>query len=146
MPSGDLAHLPSAAATDTITAPEIDYVPLPRVTVLKGIAFDLNSSEINTASRPLLAEVLGRLKSTPNVEAVEIQGHTDDSGEEPFNRRLSLQRARAVRDFFMNEGYPPGKLGVMGFGSTRSLSGNETPEGRAANRRIEIHLIRRVPG
>ncbi len=141
--AGDLAALePPVDAQE----PAMDYDPLPRVTVLKGITFDLNSSEINTASQPLLTEVLGRLQSTPGVEAVEIQGHTDNSGKEPFNRRLSLQRARAVRDFFMQQGYPPAKLGVMGFGSSRGLVGNDTPEGRASNRRIEIHVIRRVPG
>jgi outer membrane protein OmpA-like peptidoglycan-associated protein len=145
-PGGDLATLASNEVADSSLVPAKEYAPLPRVTVLKGITFDLNSSEINSASRPLLSEVLGRLKSTPGVEAVEIQGHTDNSGEEPFNRRLSLQRARAVRDFFMTEGYPPAKLGVMGFGSSRGLAGNNSPEGRAANRRIEIHVIRRVPG
>ncbi len=136
---------PDYASADSDSA-AMDYAPLPRVTVLKGITFDLNSSEVTEASSALLGEVFARLLSTPRVEAVEIQGHTDNSGEEPFNRRLSLQRARAVREFFVEQGYSPAKLGVMGFGSSRPLVGNASPEGRAANRRIEIHVIRRVPG
>lgn len=140
--AGDPLNL--AAAADSTAEAGLDYAPLPRVTVLKGITFDLNSSEVTEASGELLGEVFSRLLSTPRVEAVEIQGHTDNSGEEPFNRRLSLQRARAVREFFVEQGYSPEKLGVMGFGSSRPLVGNASPEGRAANRRIEIHVIRRI--
>ena len=138
-PPSDLAM--DAAAEE---APLAHYDPLPRVTVLKGITFDLSSSEVTAASQPMLAEVLQRLRSTPGVEAVEIQGHSDSAGDEQFNRRLSLQRARAVREFFVKLGFPPEKLGVMGFGSSRPSVSNETPEGRATNRRIEIHVIRRI--
>lgn len=140
------AAAPSLAEAAADSARILDYAPLPRVTVLKGITFDVNSSEVNDASKPVLDEVLARLIHTPNVEAVEIQGHTDNSGESEYNRRLSLQRARAVRDYFVLNGYIAEKLGTMGFGDTRPLVGNGTPEGRAANRRIEIHVIRRVAG
>ncbi|MCB1162061.1 MAG: PorV/PorQ family protein [Candidatus Krumholzibacteriia bacterium] len=124
----------------------VGHDPLPRVTVLKGITFDLNSSEIAEASQPMLEEILQRLVHTPSVEAVEIQGHTDNSGDPDFNKRLSLQRARAVRDYFALHGYPTGKMGVMGFGDSRPIVANDTPDGRAANRRIELHVIRTVDG
>jgi outer membrane protein OmpA-like peptidoglycan-associated protein len=151
------APMPSAAAQpvrepDALTEVDLDstetvgHDPLPRVTVLKGITFDLNSSEIAEASRPMLDEIIQRLVHTPKVEAVEIQGHTDNSGDPAFNKRLSLQRARAVRDYFALQGYPADKIGVMGFGDSRPIVGNDTAEGRAANRRIELHVIRSVDG
>lgn len=132
----------AAAAVDSGVSVGVE--PLPRVTVLRGINFDVASAEIGPESKPLLDQIYERLLHTPHVEAVEIQGHTDNTGEAEFNRRLSLERARAVRDYFVMHGYAVDKLGVMGFGDTVPVVGNDTAEGRAANRRIELHVIRRV--
>ncbi len=142
------AIAPMAAGTmataDADSGVSVGVEPLPRVTVLRGINFDIASAEIGPESRPLLNTIYERLLHTPHVEAVEIQGHTDNTGDPEFNRRLSLERARAVRDYFVLQGYGVDKLGVMGFGDTVALVGNDTAEGRAANRRIELHVIRRV--
>ena len=148
-PSPPPAPLPVIAAAPVGSAPvdsgvSIGVEPLPRVTVIHGINFDIASAEIGPGSKPLLDGIYERLLHTPHVEAVEIQGHTDNTGDPEFNRRLSLERARAVRDYFVLHGYSVDKLGVMGFGDTVPVVGNDTAEGRAANRRIELHVIRRV--
>ncbi len=133
-----------AARQDTLQ--EDKFKPLSKVTVLQGITFTLNSSEIHEASFSILNEIFARLVSTPNVEAVEIQGHTDNTGSVEFNRQLSLDRAKAVREYFVRLGYPARRIGSMGFGAERPLVSNDTVEGRAANRRIEIHLVRSIEG
>ncbi len=137
-----VATAPATAPVDSGISEGVE--PLPRVTVIRGINFDIASAEIGPESRPMLNSIFERLLHTPQVEAVEIQGHTDNTGDLEFNRRLSLERARAVRDYFVLQGYAVDKLGVMGFGDTMPVVGNDTPEGRAANRRIELHLIRSV--
>jgi len=145
LPPAPPAPMASAQApADSGVAVAVGVEPLPRVTVLRGINFDIASAEIGPESKPLLTTIYERLLHTPQVEAVEIQGHTDSTGEADFNRRLSLERARAVREYFVLQGYPVDKLGVMGFGDTVPVVGNDTAEGRAANRRIELHVIRRV--
>lgn len=137
--------VPAAPAPASETAAPADSaapVPLAKVTVLQGIRFDLDSAEILPSSCERLDAIYDRLLATPDVEAVEIQGHTDDTGSEDYNLALSLMRARAVRDYFLAKGYPPRKLGVMGYGAERPLVANDSPEGRAQNRRIELHLVR----
>jgi len=140
-PPAPVAPAPEAAAAPADSAV---VVPLAKVTVLQGIRFDLDSAEILPSSRDRLDGIYERLLATPDVEAVEIQGHTDDTGNADYNLALSLARARAVRDYFLAKGFPPRKLGVMGFGADRPLVANDTPEGRAQNRRIELHLVRVV--
>ena len=117
--------------------------PLPKLTILRGIEFDPDSDELDAESTAVLRETFGRLVSTAGVEGIEIQGHTDSSGSTERNLELSLLRAKRVRDFFISLGYPERKIGVIGMGDSQPLASNATEEGRAANRRIEIHVIRR---
>lgn len=69
----------------------------------------------------------------------EIQGHTDSSGAADYNMTLSLRRANAVRDYLIRAGIAPQRLRVKGYGEERPIATNETPEGRAQNRRVELH-------
>ena len=70
----------------------------------------------------------------------ELQGHTDNRGSEAWNLTLSQQRADAVRDYLISIGIPDDRLIARGFGMTRPVSTNETEEGRANNRRTEVHF------
>ena len=118
------------------------FPALARVTVLSRINFETSSAELDAASLADLGDLYQRLQNTPNVVAVEIQGHADDRGDKRSNDILSIRRARAVRDYLVAQGYPARKIGVMAFGASEPMGDNKTDAGRAANRRIEIHLIK----
>jgi outer membrane protein OmpA-like peptidoglycan-associated protein len=67
-----------------------------------------------------------------------IEGHTDSRGSDTFNQDLSYRRATAVRDYLVGRGLPLERFGVNGYGKTRPIADNRSPEGRALNRRVEI--------
>jgi OOP family OmpA-OmpF porin len=69
---------------------------------------------------------------------LEIGGHTDTDGDEEANMRLSERRAQAVLDYMMRAGLPPERLHAVGYGQTQPVASNDTAEGKAQNRRIEI--------
>jgi outer membrane protein OmpA-like peptidoglycan-associated protein len=69
---------------------------------------------------------------------IQIEGHTDSEGTDERNQRLSDRRARAVADFLAQNGVDPRRLAAVGYGATRPIADNSTPEGRAKNRRIEF--------
>ncbi len=88
-----------------------------------------------------VAAILGRLEND-----VRVEGHTDDvpiaTARFPSNWHLSAARAQAVLRFLAERGVAPMRLQVVGYGSVRPRAPNDTPEGRAANRRIELKLVR----
>jgi outer membrane protein OmpA-like peptidoglycan-associated protein len=81
--------------------------------------------------------LLGLMQKYPSVK-ISVQGHTDNTGDSTFNNRLSTQRAAAVKDWLIEKGVPPSRLETVGYGQTRPITTNSTPEGRETNRRIEF--------
>ena len=75
---------------------------------------------------------------------VEIIGHTDNKGDERSNMSLSKLRAASVRDYLISKGHDASKMVTVGKGETRPVASNETNEGRAQNRRVEILVLGRV--
>ena len=75
-----------------------------------------------------------------DLAKIDIEGHTDSDGDADANLKLSQARARAVADFLTKAGLPNDRISSNGFGPTRPIASNETPEGKAINRRIEFHL------
>jgi len=81
------------------------------------------------------------LKANPNLR-LEVQGHTDATGSLRFNQRLSEQRAKAVAAYFTAHGVDSGRLTAKGYGPSRPAATNDTAEGRAKNRRVELKPLR----
>jgi OOP family OmpA-OmpF porin len=109
---------------------------------LKGVAlFDHNKWELKPEACPLLDEVVTILKKNRGIEG-EIQGHTDSTGPEAYNQRLSEKRAQAVVDYLVQHGIDPGRFTVRGYGESRPMASNDTKEGRQENRRVELKRIR----
>ncbi len=69
-----------------------------------------------------------------------MEGHTDSSGDEGANQLLSERRAQAVVDYLVDAGFPAELLTAVGHGEHRPVTTNDTADGRAANRRVQIHL------
>lgn len=92
-------------------------------------------------SAPSLENLLDFLIVHPNYN-VEISGHTDNSGTREHNQSLSLARAKAVVEYLTRHNISPSRLTYVGYGMDKPIASNDTDEGRAKNRRIEIRIKR----
>ena len=106
------------------------------------VYFKFNKSRIMPRSYPLLDEVADVLLENPNIY-IRIEGHTDSKGSDRYNKKLSDARAAAVRDYLKSKGVGPERLDSVGFGEERPIEDNATEAGRAANRRVEIHITKK---
>jgi len=108
--------------------------------VLEGVEFGWDKWDIKPHYYPYLDEVVAVLLRNPNLK-VEIQGHTDSRGSAIYNQSLSEKRANGVMDYFLKRGIDSERLSAAGYGLTRPIASNLTPEGRAQNRRVELKPI-----
>lgn len=113
---------------------------LPQTIVLDeaSLHFALDRSELPPQGIEVLKAWAERLKALPRVPVIHVSGHTDSTGNRPHNLRLSKARAQAVADVLESEGL--NVSAIEGFAWDQPLDSNETLEGRARNRRVEIHL------
>ena len=105
------------------------------------IAFQQSSAALRTSAYSSLDKVVDFAWDCQHM-AIVISGHTDASGDESWNRQLSLARARAVADYLENKGIDPERLIVEGHGSSMPVADNDTAFGRSLNRRIEFQVRR----
>ena len=108
--------------------------------ILKNLFFDTGASELLPASVPEL-ERISKIIQDRSLK-VEISGHTDNVGNDTDNQKLSLERAEAVKKVLMSLGCDSKKLITVGFGKTKPIAPNTTPEGRQQNRRVEFRVIK----
>jgi len=104
------------------------------------VEFEFDSDVLTPEGRETVEEVGALLRSLPGVD-VEISGHTDSTGDDEFNLDLSKRRADAVRTYLVEQGLAGARFETAGFGETRPIADNETPEGRQRNRRTEFRVI-----
>jgi len=123
-----------AIAFDTLSATEIiKNQPI----ILKNIYFDIDKYELLPESNTELKKLVKLLTDKPDL-AIEISGHTDNTGDEPHNQELSLHRAEAVAQYLKINGIAEKRISVKGLASTQPIATNETAEGRQKNRRVEF--------
>ncbi|UCD34022.1 MAG: OmpA family protein [Nitrospiraceae bacterium] len=107
---------------------------------LKGdVTFDTNSAIVKPglySEIDRIAEVLVKYPDT----VIRVEGHTDSTGSESYNMDLSGRRAEAVKNLIVQKGVDPSRLQTMAFGESAPIATNDTPEGRARNRRVEIKV------
>jgi len=103
-----------------------------------GINFDLDKATLKTDSLKVLKEVATLMLANPDLK-IEIQGHTDAQGPDDYNMQLSLKRAEAVKAFLSLFDIAPDRLTASGVGESKPLATNDTEDGRAKNRRVELH-------
>jgi outer membrane protein OmpA-like peptidoglycan-associated protein len=114
--------------------------PVHRKIVLRGVNFDFNKSNIRADARPILDEAIRTLQEERDV-SVSVEGHTDAIGSIPYNQRLSERRANSVADYLSRGGISRSRLETVGYGKTRPVATNDTADGRAQNRRVELHVV-----
>lgn len=103
----------------------------------KQIFFNFDSSTLTAESYSPLDEAVKILKGQNNLTFV-IEGHTDNVGADAYNLNLSKARAKTVMDYFVSKGIPSSRISSVGYGETKPIASNDTEEGMAKNRRVEI--------
>ncbi|MEO6025833.1 MAG: OmpA family protein [Candidatus Binatia bacterium] len=109
-----------------------------RKLILRGVNFDFDSATIRPDAGTILDDAARALREDASV-AITIEGHTDAVGTDAYNQKLSERRARAVADALIHRDVASSRITVSGQGESKPVASNDTAEGRAQNRRVEIH-------
>ncbi len=108
--------------------------------ILRNINFAVNSDRLEIDSYEVLDEIVAFLKSNPEVR-LEVSAHTDDTGSESYNQKLSLRRANSVATYLITHGVDKKRIVTKGYGETLPMVPNSSEENRTLNRRVEMKII-----
>lgn len=107
---------------------------------MEGVYFDTNSSKIKKVSYKILDNVVKVMNENP-LYKLQIDGHTDNVGDDAKNLQLSKDRAKSVKDYLISKKIDTGRLSSEGYGETKPKATNDTAEGRSQNRRVEFTVV-----
>ncbi len=110
------------------------------VTVDDSILFDYDSYDLRPDARATLSELASVFSRYPETRLL-VEGHTDSTGSEEYNQLLSERRADSVASDLIQRGVEARRIEMHGYGKSRPVADNSTPEGRQLNRRVEIHVV-----
>jgi OOP family OmpA-OmpF porin len=110
------------------------------VTLSAGALFDTNKSDIKAAGKQELDALASKIGGNAQITSISIIGHTDSVGAESYNQQLSVKRATSVRDYLASKGVDTGLMSISGMGESAPVASNQTKEGRAMNRRVEVKI------
>lgn len=105
-----------------------------------GINFAYNSADVQPQFRRTLDQVSGVLSQYRDTY-IDIYGHTDSTGSDEYNQTLSERRAISVADYLSGRGVQSARIGTRGYGKTQPIASNDTEQGRATNRRVEVKIV-----
>lgn len=111
-----------------------------RLQAPENITFDTNRADVKPQFQPVLSQLAQSIQQYPGT-VVHIEGHTDSTGAAAYNQTLSENRAASVRSYLIQRGVDANRLAAVGYGMTRPIADNGTPEGRAQNRRVEVLIV-----
>lgn len=109
------------------------------ITFESGLVFDFDSYNLRDDTKTNLTELAGTLKKYDDTNIL-IEGHTDDTGEDAYNQKLSESRAAAVESFLTQQGVENSRLTTKGYGENQPLDSNDTEAGKQKNRRVEVAI------
>ncbi|MBX3252140.1 MAG: OmpA family protein [Myxococcales bacterium] len=112
-----------------------------RILISERIYFDFDTDTIRSVSLPLLDQVADVIRDIPAGRRIRVEGFTDSEGVAAYNLDLSYRRARAVVEYLSGRGVPRERLEYVGYGSANPVAPNDSPEGRALNRRVEFTIL-----
>jgi OOP family OmpA-OmpF porin len=123
-------------------APEAQWKAVPSETPVRidGSNFAVGSARLLPRAGERLSVVLDAARRFPDLR-LEVEGHTDSTGSRALNQPLSEQRAEAVKAWLVEHGIEAGRIETAGFADARPVGSNQTPQGRAANRRVEVRYV-----
>jgi outer membrane protein OmpA-like peptidoglycan-associated protein len=114
-----------------------------KIELKEKVEFDTGSDVILDQSKPLLDEVAQIMKDHPEILKIEIQGHTDSRSGHAYNMKLSDKRAASVRKYLEGKGVEKARMVSKGYGPDKPIADNKTDAGRAENRRVEVHILKK---
>ncbi|ACL06954.1 OmpA/MotB domain protein [Desulfatibacillum aliphaticivorans] len=109
------------------------------VTMDNSILFAVNSSTVQPAAQGTLRDIAQVMVKYPDTQ-IMVKGHTDSTGGEEYNQQLSERRANVVKNILISYGVPAHRITAIGLGEVMPIASNDTPDGRAMNRRVEIEV------
>lgn len=130
---------PARPLAPVAQAPALPPQPVKKKIVLRSVHFDFDKSTIRPDAVAVLDEAAETLKAEGGI-AVIVEGHTDRVGTDAYNQILSHRRADAVRQYLVKHGIPANRITTEGFGESRPVASNDTVDGRAQNRRVELRV------
>lgn len=131
----------SLVVIEVVMKPTKIKVVATEIKILEQVHFDFDKATIQIDSYPLLTEVANVLLQHPELKLVEVQGHTDNKGNDAYNLDLSQRRVEAVRTFLIEQGVAADRLVAKGYGETKPVTDNKTEKARALNRRVQFVIL-----
>lgn len=137
----------SSEVADEETTPIIKDLYLQPIEIgltvrLKNIYFDFDKTTLKSQSFVEINKVVDFLKNNPTVE-IEVHGHTDNKGSDDYNLNLSQGRSQSVVDYIVSQGIDAFRLAAHGYGESKPIDTNDTEDGRANNRRVEVTVVKK---
>jgi len=114
---------------------------VPKVISLNGVQFETNSAALTSASLPVLDHAVVTLKENPGIR-VQAAAYTDNRGRDAYNLKLSEKRANSVMQYLTSHGIDASRVQSKGYGEAMPIADNNTEEGRAMNRRVELNVLK----
>lgn len=124
--------------------PPAAHVEAEQVVISEQVQFEHGTAVLRAESDGILAEVAKVLAEHPELELIEVAGHTDDTGTPAINQKLSQERAAAVMKWLVDRGTAAGRLSAKGYGQSAPIADNSSEPGRAKNRRVEFRIVKRA--
>ncbi|HEX2732026.1 MAG TPA: OmpA family protein [Polyangiaceae bacterium] len=115
------------------------------ITLSGSVLFASAKSDLLPAAQAKLSEVAAALTEVDPLSKMVVEGHSDSQGAAAYNQDLSQRRAQAVRDYLVTRGIASDRISAQGFGASRPIADNASPDGRANNRRVEIVVQQTEP-
>ncbi|MFN8625814.1 MAG: OmpA family protein [Candidatus Binatia bacterium] len=120
-------------------APPPPAPPAKKKIVLRSVHFDFDKATLKAEAKPILDEAIQVLKQEGSVDIV-VEGHTDSVGTDQYNLSLSRRRAETVRTYLVDHGIAKSRITAEGLGEAKPVASNDTADGRAQNRRVELRV------
>ncbi|MEO1925254.1 MAG: OmpA family protein [Gammaproteobacteria bacterium] len=108
-----------------------------KIVSLEGVHFAFNSATLTNTAKSILDSVVGKINAHPSTHFTVV-GHTDNKGSDVYNQDLSERRAKSVKNYLVTKGVSTSSFSVIGKGENSPVTSNDTSEGRAKNRRVDV--------
>jgi len=106
-----------------------------------GVRFDFGQTSLSSPAVAKLDELIGKVKSYGKALYIEIEGHTDNVGNDRYNETLGLERAAIVRNYLNQKGIPLHAINTISYGESKPIADNQSRDGRALNRRVVTRVL-----
>lgn len=133
------------AATRPPPGPDRVVLTASSIKIADKVQFETGKAEILPESFGLLDEVAQVFVDNPQIEVVQVEGHTDSTGSAQINKKLSQARAESVLKYLAGKGVAKKRMVAKGFGPERPIASNDDDAGREQNRRVEFNILKQGP-